>query len=1136
MAYLTDLPFPTVEEYFSLLKREVDRAYSVAEEARSRKLDPSVHVEIPQAEDLASRVEKLLLTRWPVEGIAPRIRALSKEMAREEVALALTQEIARDPGRGTLAERLEVALRVGLAILTEGILVAPLEGLAKVELRPAAEGGYVDLYYAGPIRAAGGTAQALSVLMADVVRRELGLPAYAPTPAEVERYCEEIPLYKHCQHLQYVPSKEEIRSVVSRLPVCVNGESTEGDVEVSAYRNLPRVETNGLRGGACLVLAEGICQKAPKLRKTVERLHLTGWDFLADLGKGKAVDPGAEEEGPRYLAEAVGGRPVLAHPNRPGGFRLVYGRCRTTGLAAAGMNPATMVLLRHFVAVGTQVKTELPGKAAAMALCDTVEGPLVVLDDGSFVAVNDRPTAEELLPRVRRVVDVGEILVSFGEFLENNKPLSPGAYSLAWHLEECRARGLLPGPRTLAPTFEEALEDSRTYGLPLHPRFNLFWHDLTGPEVASLADRVRKEGRGEDGLSLPADPGLKERLLVLGALHSEREGQLILAPATASALLLGLGLEHKDGSLVDRAPAGGVAADGLGEACRRSGLLLKARAPTRIGARVGRPEKANRRMLKPNVHALYPVGEAGGPQRSLRLAARPEVPEEVTPSSPVRTSVTLGVRRCEVCGRETVDNQCPCGGHTAPTPRTVQQRLPYPERLDQALRHLRLPGLSQDVKGVKGLLSETRTPEPLEKGILRALHQVSVYQDGTARFDLTDLPLTHFRPREAGLSVEEAHRLGYGTDWRGHPLTEAEQLVELRPHDLILSRRAGTYLLSLSRFVDDELTLLYGGRPYYGARQMEDLLGSLLIALAPHTSGGVLGRLVGFTDAEACLAHPVFHAAKRRNCDGDEDSVTLLMDGLLNFSHAYLPVRRGALMDKPLVLTTRLDTREVDKEAHNLDVALRYPRELYQAAEERRSPKEVERLVDTLGKRLEDPERQCRDLGFTHDTWDVAGGPLQSAYREAQGMERAVESTLELAAQIRAVDLEDAVSRVLNHHFLPDIMGNLKGYATQRFRCKVCNESYRRPPLGVRCTARRGRRPCGGELLPTVYPPSVTKYLPLARRLTERYGISPYLKQRLDVLESSLRSLFPPEPLRPPPLEEYHRPAPPERAPGESGS
>ena len=57
-----------------------------------------------------------------------------------------------------------------MSILTEGILVAPLEGLAQVLIGRNDDGtDYCDLYFAGPIRAAGGTAQALSVLLADVV-------------------------------------------------------------------------------------------------------------------------------------------------------------------------------------------------------------------------------------------------------------------------------------------------------------------------------------------------------------------------------------------------------------------------------------------------------------------------------------------------------------------------------------------------------------------------------------------------------------------------------------------------------------------------------------------------------------------------------------------------------------------------------------------------------------------------------------------------------------------------------------------------------------------------------------------------------------------------------------------------------
>ena len=118
-----------------------------------------------------------------------------------------------------LEKALEQAVRTSLSILTEGVLVAPTEGVVKVStLENSNNTKCASIYYAGPIRAAGGTAQALSVLIADVVRRELGLDPYIPTPAEIERYKEEIPLYKRAVNLQYVPSPEEIHTIVTSCP------------------------------------------------------------------------------------------------------------------------------------------------------------------------------------------------------------------------------------------------------------------------------------------------------------------------------------------------------------------------------------------------------------------------------------------------------------------------------------------------------------------------------------------------------------------------------------------------------------------------------------------------------------------------------------------------------------------------------------------------------------------------------------------------------------------------------------------------------------------------------------------------------------------------------------------------------
>lgn len=1089
-----------MESYFRSVEAEVDRAYTVAEKARHVGFDPEIVPEIPRAQDMAMRVEKLL-SHLGIEGISVEIRALAATMPREEVALTIARRIARDPARGeSTAARVEAALRVGLAILTEGILVAPLEGLAEVHVHEDREHGpYIELYYAGPIRAAGGTAQALSVLLADVVRRDLGLSAFRPEPDEVGRYKEEIPLYKYHQHLQYVPTPEEIDLVVRHVPVAISGEATEGDAEVSAFRNLPRVPTNGIRGGACLVIAEGLCQKAAKLQKIVEKLGLDGWEFLSELGHH--TNDEEEARTPKYLQDSVGGRPVLAHPNHPGGFRLVYGRARTTGLAACAINPATMVLLQNFVAIGTQVKLEYPGKATAMGVCDTIEGPIVELDDGTVTAVHDLARAQELRPRVRRIIDLGEILVSFGEFLENNRPLVPPGYSLDWHLEELRAVGATDAEGIGVTTYEDAVRVSQTYRVPLHPRWLLFWHDLTPGEVRALGEFVERSGHWVDGtLVIPADPLWREGLVRLGFLFAPVGGDDLRGEPDASAALVGgLGLAPEGELLVRRTPLDPVEEDALAYVSRLAGVPVRARGPSRVGGRVGRPEKAYHRSMQPNVHGLFPVGTAGGATRSLPEAARRTMREGV--------KVDLGVRSCPACGRSTVWTRCPCGAHTEPTGRIISEPLPVARLWSDALERLHL-GKPPVVKGVKGLTSPGKVPEAIEKGILRAFHAISVYQDGTARFDLTDLPLTHFRPAEIGTDVATLRRLGYARDWSGAPLTDDEQLVELLPQDLIVAHSCGTYLTRLAQFLDDELVRLYDVEPYYRAERPEQLIGQIVVALAPHTSGGVAGRLLGFTNAEACFAHPVFHAAKRRNCDGDEDSVTLLLDALLNFSRSYLPDSRGALMDKPLVLTTRLEATEVDKEAHNVEVSSHYPLALYRAAAERRDPKEIEPLLDLVGHRL-GSSRSLSGYGFTHDTHRIAGGPPRSAYREGRSMAELVERSIVLAAQIRAVDLAEAVTLVLNAHFLPDVMGNLKSFGTQKFRCKECDVTYRRPPLSGRCVAPRPGGRCDGELLSTVYEASVRKYLPLSQRLGAMEGITPYVRQRIQLLADSVATLFP---------------------------
>ena len=159
--------------------------------------------------------------------------------------------------------------------------------------------------------------------------------------------------------------------------------------------------------------------------------------------------------------------------------------------------------------------------------------------------------------------------------------------------------------------------------------------------------------------------------------------------------------------------------------------------------------------------------------------------------------------------------------------------------------------------------------------------------------------------------------MGYTHDIDGAPLTKADQLLELYPQDFIISRKAEDYLLRATAFIDELLERFYGMDSFYNATTPEDLVGHLCVGLAPHTSGGVLTRIIGWSGASAGYGHTLYHAAKRRNCDGDEDALILLLDCLLNFSRELLPSNRGGRMDAPLTLSTRLTPEELDKEALN---------------------------------------------------------------------------------------------------------------------------------------------------------------------------------------------------------------------------
>ena len=1096
-------------EYYSKILHTLHDGYQRAASARRRGIDVADVIEPKVAYDLADRVAKMHDL-----DIGDRLRALLSATTKEKTALKIAEEIALgDYGVDDLRERLDSAVRVSLAVVTEGVTVAPLQGIADVQIKSNSDGSqYLSVSFAGPIRSAGGTEAALTMLIADHARKVVGLAKYAADSFDDEtgRFVEELRVYeREVMGFQFKVLDEDVVKCISLLPVELDGVDTD-PVEVVGHKGMRRIATDRVRGGALRVMNDGLIGRSRKLLKLVESLKLEGWEWLKEL-KG-AIQTGEDDAAQHRMAEVITGRPVLSMTKKVGGFRLRYGRSCNTGFATVGIHPAVPVLLNHAIVSGTQIKMDVPGKASTLAVVDSIEAPIVRLDDGKVTQVRTAQHAEAIKGKVSKILYLGDMLISYGDFLENNAQLLPASYTEEVWSQQLRAKLVasdnIPDRHRLvefardwstAPSLSEALQISEGLGLPLHPRYLLYWDSITPVDAICLAENLRQSGPG----TMPFDEKLKDILERLGVYHSVADGSIVFDDADQETVLRRLLREPP-----------GQAGDTLALVTQMSGgIIIMRKFASSVAVRVGRPEKAAERKMKPPVHVLFPIGNSGGATRDILKASREsaffaEIANRFCPGCKI-PSIGTHCRKCGestllrclcmTCHRELEEGEkCPRCNKDGITHASVS--FPLKQALDEAQKKVGQRA-HEPLKGVKSLMSRHRAAEPLEKGILRQKHSLYAFKDGTIRFDATNVTLTHFRPEWTGVSVEKLRELGYSKDCNGQELVSSSQLVELMLQDIIIPRDCAMHLVNAANFVDDELASLYGIEKYYNLREVGDLIGHIVVGLAPHTSVGIIGRIIGFVDSQACFASPIWHSAKRRDCDGDADSLMLVMDAFLNFSFDFLPDKIGGLMDAPLLLQPIVLPYEVQRQAQNVDIAHAYSMEFFESTWKHGRPGELASKIETIGSRA-GQESQFYGFDFTHSTSLLTTSEQRSAYSSLNTMEEKLKMQFDTAKLISAVDPNEVASMVLTTHILPDIMGNMRSYSSQMFRCTSCGEKYRRLPLLGSCAK------CGNAISPTVTRGSVEKYLSIATDMCAQYKVGEYLNSRVQSLSAELKLLF----------------------------
>lgn len=884
-------------EYHRKLKEQVKEIYEIAEKAKQVGYDPKKEVEIYLAQSAATRTEGLV----GPPGVAKRLVEMEEveKLSKDKIVIKIAKEIAAGKlKQGSVEELADQALRTALSYQTESITAAPIEGIGKVILKNNPDNTqYLAVYYSGPIRSAGGTAQGVSIYIADEIRKTLGLARYKAPENEVERMLEEVRLYNKIMHLQLPTSDDEIRHAWRNIPIMVTGDATE-DEEVSGYRNIESMDTNRVRGGACLVLNDGLVGRAKKITKRTKKLGLEGWEWLEEIAAGKYSDKreteskGEGSEKPTkalpdysFASDALMGRPTFSDATAIGGFRLRYGHSRHTGIAGIGVHPGTMAAVDDFLAPGTHVRTERPGKGSIVVAIDTIKPPIVKLKNGDVIELHNYETGKKVQRDIAEILFIGDMLVGVGEFIQNNYRLTPPGYNPEWWALELIAAGwegnkeydheikffthLYRNP----PDYEEAKQLSLQYDVALHPRYTPAWIYLTVEEVMELRTVIKNISGTH--LDISVKPIL-EKALIPHKIIGDKLDIEILGPPLKDQL-------HLEKELV------GTFEDGLQAVQSISILKIRDLIGTTIGARMGRPEKAKARLMKPKLHGLFPVGEEKRIHKELGKALEYNM---INVKLSHRVCKDCNIEQfqqyCQRCGEETkligkcINSRCgrindigPCDSCGRRVGYTKHYKFSLQDYIKKTRR--RVGTLPKQVKLKDQLNNPTGIPELIDKGILRAEFDLNVFRDGSIRYDATDAPLTHFYPYEIRTSIPKLIEMGYTHDIYGAPLTSENQLLELKVQDIIIHESAIDHLINVSRFVDNELERIYKMDRFYDIKKVDDLYGQLVIGLAPHTSAGVIGRVVGFTKSSVCWAHPFWHSSKRRNClVGNEQ--TLLYD------------------------------------------------------------------------------------------------------------------------------------------------------------------------------------------------------------------------------------------------------------------
>ncbi|MFX1285231.1 MAG: hypothetical protein ACFFB5_16380 [Promethearchaeota archaeon] len=1090
-------------EYIKNIKKILETQINIATQARALKLDPHTNIEAKLTYSSEAKIAAILNI--------PRLEEyLPENLSYHENPLLLAADIAKQIVNGRFVKDsrenlILLALHSALVILSQGLISVPQESIPKVSI--GSKSNHLTIYFSNTIRYTTGEIIGLVVLIADYIRHILHLNRFNPSPEMLGRYIEELEIYFKMDDRFQDLRKDLIKFLLQNIGVEISGEAYER-IEVKNYRNLPNM-TNKLRMGMCVAFNK-IIENINSIANHRLTSGIPEWHWLKPSFNGikrKKHDFGRHE--------VRGTQPLLSISKKPGGFRLRYGISRNTSQGAAGIHPVTMYLT-EMLSPGTNVKIDFMDRPLTIFPVSTLSGPTVELLDGSFERIESLARIRDVENQVVQIWEMGDILLSPDD-IPATETIELSAWTEEWWSQEIKhyictkmrsiegfaislkislkkLEDLLTEPTRHHPSPEIAVNLSTMTNVPIHPYYSFNWNEIA---ISDLIRLIQKLKNSNDN-TLPNDDDVKDILKHLGVpftilndnIRTERFQPFIHA------------LRGKEDQLTGILSKSSIPIEIEKLIQMLSKIPIRSSCQRRIGLKVIRVEKAEPRHVNPPAHILFPIGSHGGTQKNLlKVKNTTSVDIQVSERFCETCEEFTFFSYCQKCQQKTKQQYVCKKGHISKTQICREcGQYAFPARikpidvaslLESSLQKAGPINLKK-VKGVSFLNSKNRIPEHITKGILRAKHKTFVYKDGTSRFDQTNAHLTHFTPEEIHISIDDLLRLGYAHDVDGNDLTKKNQLIEINPYDVIVSKTAGDFLVNLSKFIDDELGILYDLSPYYRINSLKDIVGLLIVGLSPFSMVAVIGRIIGYTENNVTYAHPLWHQLKTRNCNGDVDSMTLLLDVLLNFSTEFIPASRGGTMDVPSIinLSDKWDDTSVYADYDSIPMNLMFYQNLY------KNPLKEE-LMSYKRSYLAPP------LLKFHTIDNISQYNFENRFRESKIVSK-IETELRVLSRIRGVKEGEFVDNILENDFLPKITTSLTRFFQQPVRCNTCNTTFRRIPLSKCPVCHRQ------NIGLTLSEGWVLRYMQIIQQLRDRYNteISEYCQSWIELIELNKSLLF----------------------------